>query len=283
MAALLAALAALTVAPLRGLAESALAAGEAIAERIGIDVIRPPTPVDRPGFLVHNGLIGLKHNDEVKGMLILYRYNSTVDDWQPFNSIVPLAKVGWFSNNAEFQRPEVTATVLQDEVGYKRVRYHFSPFANGAHFSLDAELHADLPEVRISVVPEPDSGRIAEFSLQTTIGFVDTVTEIETASATFRAAAYTVRDGFMVGGLWLTLRPSGKQALLRGRELTQYIAVERTLSGDDRLEVEVRRTPWLRGLPDPGENWFELVRLIRRPFTADKRVWRFGLLTSPSP
>lgn len=271
------------VSPPRSLQARMMDLAEPLAGLIGFDLIRPPGPVDAPGFLVHNGMIGIKHNDSAKGFLMLYWHNPESGDWELFNSIVPMAKVGWFSNNAEFQRPDVEAVVVKDEFEYKKVRYEYSPFANGAHFSLVAEFKRGEPWVRITVEPEPGSARIEEFGLQTTLGFVDAITTIETEHHVYRASTYDVQDDYMRGGLWFDLRRDGRRLVLRGEQLVQVQELETDLRDQDRVEVEVRRTPWLRFLPDPGRNWFELIRIIRKPFEPNKAVWRFGLDLDQKP
>lgn len=263
--------------PPRSLRSRTMEFVEPLAGLIGFDLIRPPGAIDSPGFLVHNGIIGIKHNDSAKGFLILYWHNPDSDEWEVFNSIVPIAKSGWFSNNAEFQRPDVEALILKDELEYKKVRYEYSRFANGAHFSLVAEFKRGEPWVQITVEPEPGSSRIEAFGLQTTLGFVDEITTIETENHVYRASSYNVDDGYMQGGLWFDLLRDGRRLVLRGEELVQVQELETDLRDQDHVEVEVRRTPWLRILPDPGKNWFELIRIIRKPFDPSKAVWRFGL------
>jgi hypothetical protein len=105
--------------------------------------------------------------------------------------------------------------------------------------------------------------------------------EIHYAAGVLQAEALPPpRDGYLKPGSWITIPSTsmGGEVQIRSTgPLVQTMQVAAGSGARDRLEVELRASPWLPALPRSAQPWFEAVQVIREPFSLERNEWVFSV------
>lgn len=269
--------------------------GSRANEPITPPTITTPSATSQPSHIYENDFIRIWESRVFPGIIDLF-YKTQSGNWEQYNNIVPIAKVGGIWANAEIDKSTITTEVVEDNSSQKIIKYQFDKLSNGAHFYLLMTLN-NAPEVVFQVVLNPDSNPIEAMSLGNYYGYSHLIQNIKVNSTTYNAADYKKPspDGNYLMGRFINLElPSdGTITFWSENQIVQKQTVSIPLTDSDEVVAEIRYTPWLPSQPQVNKNWFETVHITRSPFTESKSIWKFSfdlpvvstpkLTATPSP
>ncbi len=248
-------------------------------------------PSVAPAPYFENQYIRIWDSRVFPGIIDLF-YKDSSGNWQQYNNIVPIARVGGVWGNAELDKAVITREVVTSTPQQQVVKYQFAPLSNRAHFYLLMTLNSEQKEVQFQVKLNPDSAPVEALALGNYYGYATLIRYLKINNTTYDALTYPKPDPdgiYTLGRFTRYEYPTNNRIEFWGENgLRQYQYVDVPLAPQDEMVSEVRFTPWLPEQPSPGKNWFETVHITRSPFTEDKSVWHFGyelpgITSTPTP